>query len=190
MPLTTQQAAAVKTALETAALTNSELATAIANGNDTYVQNYCNSVVSPDFWVWQDSLPLRDIYFKPSATGSFWNWGTYKSQSALEHNTWEQMFSDNVGYFSLLNFRVGILNIFGGGVGTAPGQQRVHIFACGRKLATFIQKVLATAVVSPPADTGNDSGQLIGNAANPAVMQFSETISTNDVAAILRPVGG
>lgn len=183
--MTPAERSTIRTALDAAALTDPVLATAISGNNDTYVLGYLRTAVSPDYWVWNPRVDVNDIYHKSSPTGSFWAWGLFKSQQVTEQGTWAEMFRSGFGFFDLVNFRAGVFEIF---KGTAQNNaQRAHIFAHGRRKANFSEKTLAVAVASPSVDTGNDVGQALGNAANPAQMTFVGEATFDDVALILRP---
>lgn len=124
-----------------------------------------NAVASPSYLVWKTSIARTDLYDKPSATGSFWDWALFKGQAVAEQNTWREMFMGDVGRIDLVNWRGGVAKIFTGT--QAMTTQRDHVFACGRRSATVAQKLFAVAVSNPPANTGNDVVQARGSAANP-----------------------
>lgn len=124
-----------------------------------------NAVAAPDYWVWRSTITRSEVYHQPSATGSFWDWLTYKNQSQGEQGAWTQMFMGDIGPCGLVSFRAGVLSIFAGT--GAQLTQRTHVFGCFRRKATIAEKLFAVAVVNPPANTGNDTGQARGSAANP-----------------------
>jgi hypothetical protein len=147
--------------------------------NDEDAANAVNAIASPAYWVWRSSISRSDVYHKPSATGSFWDWSTYKAQSQGEQGAWTQMFMGDTGPCGLVSFRQGVTAIF---TGTgAQATQRAHCFAAFRRQATVAEKLFAVAVVSPPANTGNDAGQPRGSDANP------DNLGTGDDG---RPVEG
>lgn len=119
---------------------------------------------SPDFWVWRTNVSRSDIYNNVSADATTWSWSTYKSQNATEQNAWTQMFMGDLANFAQANLRAGVAAIF---TGSAPqNAQQAHVLAIGRRLATRIEKLLATGT---------------GSSAVPAVMGFEGPLSYQDV---------
>jgi hypothetical protein len=78
-----------------------------------------------------------------------------------------------------MNLRAGIGKIFGGSAG--QNAQRDHCLAVGRHKAKNVEKLFATAVVSPPANSGNDAGQPRGSTLNPDVMGFEGNVTYQEV---------
>jgi hypothetical protein len=138
-----------------------------------------NAQAAPDYWVWRESITRFDVHHQTGPDGTTWNWATYKTQGVAEQNAWTLMFMGDVGPVGLVNFRAGVLAIFSGT--GAPLAQRTHVFAVGRRRATVAQKLLAVAVVSPPANTGNDTAQARGSAANPDNSGYDPPITAQDV---------
>jgi hypothetical protein len=157
----------------------------VPNSLDTAqdVANWYNGLTA-NYWVWNASVLLADIYFKISPANTVFDFDTYKAQNVTEQNAWIQMFMGGSGRFALLNFREGVFAIFKGS--TAQNNQRAHIFASGRRLARRIEELYAQA----PQNGGNitvdaDNGNIIANAAgdptNPYVAIFDGTVTAGDV---------
>lgn len=124
-----------------------------------------NALATPDYWVWKSNVTRSEMYHSTSPSGSTWNWATYKAQSVPEQNSWTQMFMGDSGPIGQVNFRSGIASIFTGSA--AQNTQRDHCLAIGRRRATVAEKLLAIAVTSPPANTGNNSSDARGSVTNP-----------------------
>lgn len=139
-----------------------------------------NKPASPAYYVWSSAVSRSQVYNLTGAGGSTWDWTTYKNQSVSEQNAWTQMFMGDVANFGQLNVRVGISKIFTGSAGA--NAQRDHCFAVGKRQATVAEKLYAAAVTSPPANSGNDSGQAVGNIANPALLVFEGRVTADDVS--------
>lgn len=122
------------------------------------------------YWVWRTNVSRQDIYTKQNdlvvsgAQTGFWNWTTFKNQGATEQTAWAQMFMGDQANFSAQNVRDGVAAIFTGSA--AANAQRDHCLAIGRRLATRIEKLLATGT---------------GSTASPGVMGFEGTLSVSDV---------
>lgn len=140
-----------------------------------------NLSASPDYFVWRSSVTRQDVYNSVGDGSSSWNWSTYKAQSVTEQNAWTQMFMGDQCNFGQLNNRVGVQTIF---TGSAPqNAQRDHVLSVGRRKATRLEKLLAIAVVSPPANTGNNTGTARGSTTNPDVLGYEGSVDFNDVEA-------
>jgi hypothetical protein len=150
--------------------------------DDQQAADALNILASPHYWVWRASVTRRDIYTTVPDTGSSWNWTTYKNQPVSEQNAWVQMFMGDEVNFSHMNVRVGIAAIFTGSA--SANAQRDHCLAVGRRKCTIIEKLLAIAVTSPPANTGNDGivGNR-GNTTNPDVLGFEGFVTPDDIVA-------
>lgn len=156
-----------------------------ANPGDSELQqqiaNFYNALNSPDYWVWKPTISRADVYHKLGPDATFWDWGTFKTQSAGEQGAWAQMFMGDVGPIGLTNFRSGVLAIFSGS--GAQATQRTHVFAAGRRKATVAEKLFAVAVSNPPANTGNASGDARGATTNPDNLVVDGLLSGPDVFA-------
>lgn len=101
---------------------------------------------SPTFWIWRTSVSRAQVYNEVGPDGTTWSWSTYKSQAAVEQNTWVQMFMGDTADFTQANFRAGVAAIFSG---SAPANaQRDHVLGVGRRQATHIEKLFATGTGS------------------------------------------
>ncbi len=138
-----------------------------------------NGTATPTFWVWRPDISRSEVYHATSPASTTWNWATYKAQSITEQNAWTQMFMGDVGPIGQVNFRAGIAAIFTGS--QSQTDQRNHCFACGRRAASRAEKLLSTAVVNPPANTGNTSGDAQGSATNPNNITLSGSLTGDDV---------
>jgi len=146
-----------------------------------FIANALNQIASPNYWVWATDVSREDVYNTTSDLATTWNWTTYKNQSVTEQNAWTQIFMGDQANFAQLNVRVGIGSIFTGSA--AANNQRDHCLNVGRRLATVVEKLLSTAVVNPPANTGNNAAAALGGTTNPAVMGFEGNISSDEVEA-------
>lgn len=138
-----------------------------------------NAPASPDYWVWKSSLTRSEVYHQTSPDNSNWNWQTYTNQSVTEQGAWTQMFMGDAGPIGNVNFRAGVLAIFSGA--GAPTTQRNHVFSVGRRKATRAEKLFAVAVVNPPANTGNNTGNARGSATNPDNLAFEGKVTAAEV---------
>ena len=186
MPLTSAQLLALKT--DIAANTNT-----IVTGGQTVqirfapatpdanidIANWYNQNNNPDYYVWKSTLTRSEVYHQTSPDGTTWNWQTYTNQSVPEQGAWTQMFMGDAGPIGNVNFRAGVLAIFSGA--GAPTTQRNHVFSAGRRLCTRAEKLFAVAVVNPPANTGNNTGNPRGSATNPDNLTFEGKITANEV---------
>lgn len=192
MPLTSAQLATLKTAIAANSTTipagqpwtgsfAGQAINALPNNADanTAIAGWYNMTASPDYFGWKPSVTRSDVYHTTSLDGTTWNWTTYKNQSAVEQNAWTQMFMGDSGPIALVNFRQGVASIFTGSA--QANAQRDHVFSIGRRLVTNGEKVYATAVVSPPANTGNNTGTARGSATNPDNLPFTGSITRSDV---------
>ena len=170
-----------KTAIKAVILADSSLNSLPNNGDGNYeIARQLNFLASPNYWVWKTGVPRTEIYNETSDLPSSWNWTTYKNQSVVEQGAWTQMFLNDYANFSKVNLRSGVAAIFSG---SAPAtDQRNHCFAVSRRKSTVAEKACAVAVVSPPANTGNDgiSGNR-GNTTNPDVLTLEGLITSDDV---------
>ena len=121
-----------------------------------------NANAAPDFWVWRTNVSRAEIYHQTSVDATTWSWTIYKNQSATEQNAWVQMFMNDAANFALPNFRAGIAVIFAG----AAAAQNTHCLAIGRRLASIVEKLLATGT---------------GSTASPATMLSEGPITGDDV---------
>lgn len=148
------------------------------DGNQ-FIADAVNAIATPDYFVWRTNVTRSDIYHSTSLAGTNWEWNTYKAQTVPEQGAWVQMFMGDSANFSLMNLRSGVGKIFTGN--QAQNDQRDHCFAVGRRKATIAEKLMAVAVTNPVANSGNNSGQARGSAANPDVMGFEGGVTKDDV---------
>lgn len=147
---------------------------------DAAIATYYNQPASPDYWVWRGDVTRVEVYTGSPTEGTSWDWTGFKNQSVTEQNAWFEMFMGGKCNFGNLNNRKGALAIFG--TAGAGGANRTHIFNVVRRLATRIEKLFAVVVTSPPANTGNNSGDARGATTNPDVLGFSGSVTGNDVS--------
>mgnify|MGYP001570317548 CR=1 FL=1 len=122
--------------------------------------------VSPDFWVWKTLVTQSECVSVQSIDVTNWSWTTYIARSQGERDGWREMFADTGAINpSRPNVRQGLADIFSGPSGAG---QRTHLLAIGRRLATRIEKLLATGT---------------GSAASPATMEFEGDLTYSDVQA-------
>lgn len=134
---------------------------------DEEAKTALNVAAAPVYWLWNEAAREADIYEKSSdlAVPTDWNYATYKAQSVTEQGAWNKVFMGGTANFARRNTRTAIHAIFGGvGSGNA---QRDHVLAMGRRAAKVGEKLFAVAVVNPPANSGNNSGDARGAKTNP-----------------------
>lgn len=137
-----------------------------------------NAASSPSYWV--SSVARADVYDKPSQDATNWDWTIFKNQSVAEQGAWREMFMNDTGRIDLVNWRRGVATIF---TGSAPANaQRDHVLSCGRRIATVGEQLFAVAVVSPPANTGNNEGQARGSTANPDNLGAEGKVSVQNIS--------
>ena len=167
----TAQLAAVKADI----IANGDLNSQPNNSDGAFeIARLYNLAASPAYNVWGTSISRATIYNQISSDGTTWDWTTYKNQGATEQNAWVQMFMGDAANFGQLNLRAGIGKIFTGSAGA--NAQRDHCLASGRRTCTRLEKLLAVAVTSPPANTGNNTGTARGSTTNPDVLTFEGLI--------------
>lgn len=164
---------AQKTILHNAVVADSGANAFYSVGDNTGLANYLNTPISPDYWVWRRSVSRADLYSQQndlpidSNNDGFWNWTTYKNQSIPEQNAWVQMFMGDITSFELTNVRAGIAKIFTGSA--INNAQAAHCLSIGRKLASFVEKVLATGT---------------GSKASPGIMGYEGPITTAELVGL------
>lgn len=136
---------------------------------------------SPDYYVWRSNVSRADVYNLTGDGSSSWDWTLYKGQAVAEQNAWTQMFMGDQANFGLLNIRVGVGKIFTGSA--QQNAQRDHVLSVGRRKATVLEKILAVAVISPPANTGNNTGTARGTTTNPDLLGFEGSLTTDEIEA-------
>lgn len=146
---------AQKVTLKAHILANQDIAPLYNDGNLSGLADALNAKAAPDFWVWRTNVTRAELYHGTSPDGSTWNWNTYKAQSVTEQGAWVQMFMGDQANFALPNLRAGVAAIFTGSA--QQNAQRDHCLSMGRRLASRIEKLLATGT---------------GSAVSPATMTF------------------
>lgn len=139
-------------------------------GADNELARLYNLEASPAFVVWRTSVSRAEIYNNTSAEGTTWSWTFYKNQSAVEQNSWVQMFMGDQADFSKPNLRAGITVIFT----AASAANATHALAIGKRNARLVERIFATGT---------------GTTQSPATMAFEGTIDADHIAAALRPNG-
>lgn len=170
MILTTQQ----KTTLRNYLTAHPELA------NDDVAAAALNALVSSSYFVWRTSVSRSDMYTTISDLPSSWDWTIYIAQTVPQQNGWVQMFMGDILSMAALNNRIGIAKIFGN-----TNAETLHCFAVGRRACTVLEQMFVAAVVSPPANSGNDG--IAGNrgkASNPDLLVVEGSISAQQVSDI------
>lgn len=150
---------AQKVTLKAHVLANQDTATLYTDGNLTGLADALNATASPSFWVWRTNVTRSELYHGTSPDGTTWNWTTYKAQSQTEQGAWVQMFMGDQANCALPNLRAGIAAIFTGSA--QQNAQRDHCLATCRRLASRIEKLLATGT---------------GSSVSPATMTFEGTL--------------
>lgn len=159
-----------------------EFAEDVAAGRDREIAETYNLQAAPDYWVWKTDLRKYDVYSQVSPTGSSWDWAQFEALTVAQQQTWFEMFTgqSTVTNYALPNIRAGITSLFKGS--PANTAQKAHIDAMGRRLARRIEQLLAPATGTPPKGTGTP--------ADPAVMTYVGTLTSDDVTRALAPARG
>ncbi len=148
------------------------------------VAGWYNQVSTPNYWVWKKTVSRAEVYHLTSPDGTVWNWSTFKAQSATEQTAWIQMFMGDVAPFYLLNFRDGVFAVFSGSA--AQNNQRAHIFASGRRQATYFEKLYATVPTTTGGivvgtNNGNNLANAAGDPTNPYVPVLDGAVTADQV---------
>lgn len=181
--LTAQQQNTIKAHI----LATPELA-ALANiGDDTAIANWYKEIASPNYFVWRTAVSRSEVYHGITAEGTVFDWQTFKSQSVTEQNAWVQMFMGDNAPFNKLSFRNGVFSIFSGS--GAQNLQRAHIFNCGRRLASRLEKLLSAVpanagVIVVSANNGNTLASALGSSANPAFMGYEGVVTPEEIGGL------
>ena len=120
---------------------------------------------SPDFWVWRTAVTREDITDKASVDGTTWSWPSFIARSGGEQAGWSEILAGGTVNASLPNVRQAFADIFSGGASSAP-QQRAHLLAVARRLATRAEKLFATGT---------------GSTGSPGTMTLEGNLSYQDV---------
>lgn len=163
MTLTVEQKATLKTHI----LANQDTATLYTDGNLDGLAGLLNAQASPAFWVWRTNVQRREIYHSTGPEGTTFNWTIFKAQSVTEQGAWREMFMGDEADFSLQNLRAGIANIFSGSA--QQNAQRDHCLAVGRRLASRIERLLATGT---------------GSTASPGTMTFEGVLPYTELIGL------
>lgn len=170
MILTTAQKATLNTWLQTNAssLSDDDAAAAL------------NANFAPNYWVWRTGVTRQDMYTTITDLPSSWDWTIYIAQTVPQQGGWVQMFMGDTLDMSRSNNRVGIAKIYGN-----TNAETLHCFAVGRRVCTVLEKLYVTAVVSPPANSGNDgvAGNR-GKISNPDLLVIEGAISAQQVSDV------
>lgn len=145
------------------------------------IRDWYNGVADPSYWVWMSGVRRAEIYTATPSEATTWDWTGFKNQGVNEHNAWFEMFMGGTCNFGNANNRAGVLAIFG--TAGAGGANRTHVFNSVRRPAKRIEKLFAVAIVNPPANTGNTTGQPRGSAANPDALGFERSVTGDDITA-------
>lgn len=132
------------------------------DGNTAIAAAYALAA-APDFWVWRSFVSDTEIY-EATTEGLTWSWSIFIGRSQGERDAWHCMVGTKGGINpSLVNVRAAVTDIFSGAGGVA---QRTYLTTIGRRLATRIEKLLASGT---------------GSTAAPAVLGFEGMLSADDV---------
>jgi hypothetical protein len=165
--------AALKPTLKVDILANADSLAIYENGDLSALAALYNLEASPAFWAWRTAVSRSDLYTKQNdlavsgAQTGFWNWTTYKNQSATEQNAWTQMFMGDLANFSAQNVRDGISAIFTGSA--QANAQRDHCLAIGRRKVNRVERVFATGT---------------GSTATPGAIVFEGSLTFNDLIGL------
>jgi hypothetical protein len=119
--------------------------------------------------VWRTRLTESEIVSDTSPDATVWNWTDYINTSVAEKMAWERMFNGDFSINpSLAQVRSGIGDIFSGPQGA---NQRTHLLAMGKRLATKAEWLYATGT---------------GTTGDPGTMDFEGNLTNTDVAKALQ----
>lgn len=141
--LTFEQRQTLKAAIQAAPAANKMY----VDGNLQGLADFYNAVASPAWKVWRTSVSRAEIYNQTSDEATNWSWTFYKNQSAVEQNSWVQMFMGDSADFSRPNLRAGIVIIFTG----ASAVNATHALAIGKRSATVAEKLFSTGAGTVPS---------------------------------------
>lgn len=168
MPLTTAQAATLKTAI--LAETDPEFVTYRTNGQNNQMAEWFNRPASPDYFVKRTTLSRQEIITGTSDDGTTFSWagGAYITRSQGERDAFREMFNSTGTVNPSLPSIVAAFNdIFSGAGGAA---NRAHITAMSRRLATRVEKLFASGA---------------GTNASPSTMAVEGAIDDRDISNAL-----
>jgi hypothetical protein len=167
MALTSQQLAAIKADI----LASPDLASQPANTDgDFEIARLYNLEASPAFYAWKTKLLRHDVTDKAGPSGTTFDWGTqsgnYIQRSQGERDCWREIWNTSLSCDpSSPRVREAFDNIFSG-AGAGAVNNRAHILAMSRRLASRIEKLLATGT---------------GSTASPATMGYEGPINYRDI---------
>ena len=166
MSLTNEQLPTLKTAID--AETDPAFVSLRDIGATQEMANWFNVTSFPDYYVWKTLLTETDIVSLVSTDATTWSWVDYIATSVAEKMAWERIFNGTYSINpSLPQVRDGIAQIFSGPQGA---NQRAHLLAMGKRLATKAEQLYATGS---------------GTSESPSTMDFEGNLTNTDIARAL-----
>lgn len=164
----------------------SALSVFIANNDDQAIAEWYNTLVSPPYWVWLNSLERKTILYTTSVDGTTFDFtGTgFITRSVGERDAWREIFADGNCNASLASIRKAMADIFSGGTPPAPAN-RIHLLASARRAARRAEQLFAIVATG----VGNNAADARGATTNPDAMPTEGVLTYLEVARALRNVG-
>ena len=130
--------------------TNSDLAFAV---KDLY-----NLAASPDYWVWKTNLSKHEATSETSLDATTFSFSQLIARTLQEQFGWQEIWNSTLSCNpSLPNVRQGFADVFSGAQ-AGPTAQRAHLLAMARRLASRVEKLLATGAgtTAAPSTMGSE----------------------------------
>jgi len=146
--------------------TDPEVIAARDTRNDTLMAEIYNR--DSAYWVWRTSLTEEELVSDTSPDGTVWDWTVFIGRSQGERDAFARIFNtDHTINPALAQVRSGLADIFSGPQGA---DQRTHMLAMGKRLATRGEELFATGT---------------GSSASPGTMDFEGAITIQDIGKAL-----
>ena len=149
-----------------------ELAVAILEGNDGFLADYYNATPAPAFYVWKTNVTKYTYQSYMSLASTSFSWsgtGGYIARTQGERDAWNTLFSANGSVNpSQANVRAAFADIFSGS-GAAAINNRTHLEAMSKRIATLIEKLLSTGT---------------GSLASPGFLTYEGIISPSEISEV------
>ena len=139
------------------------------------ISRLLNEPTAPDFWVYRTVMYKHDVTDKVSSDGTTFTWGGatggYIARSQGERDGWRELWNSSLSCSpTQANVRAAFDDIFSG-AGAGAANNRAHIKAHSRRLASVAEKLFAAGT---------------GSTASPATMTAEGAVTDADVEQALR----
>ena len=160
MPLTTAQAATLRTAI----LADQALAAWVQERRDDLIAEYYNEPAVPTFTVWRTFVTKEEVY------GNGFNWVAIDDVAEVKWRVWTELFDNDARAFapSKANVRAAVVEVWKGNAAKLAAQ--TYILNKCKRTANRVERLFASGA---------------GTDAAPGDLAFEGTLSTNDISAIL-----